>query len=154
MLSPLLAALYAGMQGAGVVALGDYVLSQFENVRAQSTHKIIVRRDGQASRDVCVYTAHEFRLLREGNEQFHNFVDDVGVQADWRDPVAELLLEGLIEWTCGGPLLGPLARDINDDDLRHQITQAAGSAWAKLPPAQQDKLFRWARMLDAQQATD
>lgn len=154
MLSPLLIGLYCGVQGASVAALSDYVLSQLENVRAKSTHKIVVRKDMRASRKVHVYTAHEFRLLREGNETFHSFVDSVRVQADWRDPVAELLLEGLIDWTYGSALLGPLARDVEDADLRDQITQAAGKSWAALTPAQQDQLFRWARMLDAQQAKD
>lgn len=154
MLSPLLVALYAGVQGAGAVTVVDYVLGQLENVRAKSTHKIIVRKDGRASRKVHVYTAHEFRLLREGNETFHSFVNNVRVQADWRDPVAELLLEGLIDWTYGGALLSPLARDIDDATVRDQVTQAVGTAWAQLTSAQQDQLFRWARMLDAQQATD
>ena len=153
MLSPLLVALYAGMQGAGAVTLVDYALGQLENVRAKSTHEVIVRKDRRASCKVHVYTAHEFRLLREGNDTFHSFVDNVHVQSDWRDPVAELLLEGLVNWTYGSALLGPLARDIDDVAIREQITQAAGAAWAKLTPAQQDQLFRWARMLDAQRAT-
>jgi hypothetical protein len=134
MLPLLLVGLYGGLKAASVVVAVDYVVSQFENVRAKSVHAIYPRKDKQNPVRVEVYTAHEFKLLHEGHTLFHKVIDKASLDPAYRDPVAEL------------------ASDIEDSDARDLITRAVGEAWVAAQA--QPELFRWARLIDAQQATD
>lgn len=152
MLPLLLVGLYGGLKAASVVVAVDYVVSQFENVRAKSVHAIYPRKDKQNPVRVEVYTAHEFKLLHEGHTLFHKVIDKAKIDPAYRDPVAELVFRGLLEWAHGGSVLGPLASDIEDSDARDLITRAVGEAWVAAQA--QPELFRWARLIDAQQATD